>query len=116
MGGFLFAHAGDVQQLVEAEGLLLCHLAEGGVVEDHIGGHLLLRGQPLAQGIQPGQQLFVGFAQRFGIGCAAAGTGQTLGAGGGALLGLCGLLPPAACSDIRQLEQLPHLGAAVSPK
>ena len=47
-GGFLLAHAGDVEQLVGAERLFLYHLPEGGIAEHEIGRDLLLAGQPLA--------------------------------------------------------------------
>ena len=97
MGGFLFAHAGDVQQLVKAERLFPGHLTQGGIVEDHVGGHLLLCRQPLAQGVQRAQQRFVRFAQGHIVCIAAAAASQTSGAGSGPLSGLRRLLLHLFC-------------------
>ena len=62
-GGFLFAHAADVQQFVDAHGLFLCHLPQGGVVEHHKGGQVLLARKALAHRIQGVEQLFVRLVQ-----------------------------------------------------
>ena len=67
-GGLLFAHAADVQQLVQTERLFLHHLPQSGVAEHHKGRHILLAGQPFALGVQGIQQFFVGLAERGGPG------------------------------------------------
>ena len=51
-GGFLLAHAADIQQFVGAQRLLLHHLPQSGVTEHHKGRDILFSGQPLALGIQ----------------------------------------------------------------
>jgi len=45
-GGGGLAHTGDIEKFLHAQGLFQRHLAEGGIVEHHIGRELLLCGQP----------------------------------------------------------------------
>ena len=88
-GGFLFTHAADVQQLVDAHGLFLRHLPQGSIVEHHEGGQVLLARKALAHRVQGVEQLFVRFAQAAGCGgLCAAGLFQPVGALGGTAAGV----------------------------
>src|SRR5690606_32072019 len=58
------ADAADAGQFVDAGGAPLRDLAQGGVVEDHVRGDVLLARQPRAQGAQRLEQRLVARVQR----------------------------------------------------